>query len=198
MSTIIDEPPLIGDNKRDFNRKAFKSWGQLSIASVEWSLGLANLASAVATVTSGLAADLWVTGTAYAVGNLRFDPSDGLLYRRLTAGAGSTRPGLDPTNWALQTLPDPTLVVVSSAAQAAVAGPEYLMTNAASSELTLPAAPVLGDVVRVSFGNGRVDNWVRRNGQLIIGRSEDMLINIPYWARRLRFAGGAIGWAVLR
>lgn len=46
-------------------------------------------------------ATAWVSGTTYAVGNVRYDPTDFLTYRRKTAGAGTTRPGLDPTNWQL-------------------------------------------------------------------------------------------------
>ena len=45
----------------------------------------------------------WVSGTTYAVGDNRFDPVTFLTYRRKTAGAGTTRPGLDGTNWQLLT-----------------------------------------------------------------------------------------------
>lgn len=45
----------------------------------------------------------WVSGTTYAVGDCRFDTTDFLTYRRKTAGAGTTRPGLDGTNWQLLT-----------------------------------------------------------------------------------------------
>jgi microcystin-dependent protein len=45
----------------------------------------------------------WVSGTTYAVGDNRFDPVTLLTYRRKTAGAGTTRPGLDGTNWQLLT-----------------------------------------------------------------------------------------------
>lgn len=198
MTTVITEWPQVGDTKAEFNRKAFVVVGQIGAISQDINTLDANLASAVATVTSGLSAGLWVSGTTYAVGNLRFDPTDGRLYRRLTAGAGTTRPGLDATNWALQTLPDWPLVVVSGTTQTAAANTEYWMANSASSELTLPAAPSVGDTVRVGFANGRGDNYVRRNTQLLMGLAEDMLIDIPYWARRLRFVGGSTGWAVQR
>jgi len=45
----------------------------------------------------------WVSGTTYSVGDNRFDPVTFLTYRRKTAGAGTTRPGLDDTNWRLLT-----------------------------------------------------------------------------------------------
>ena len=45
----------------------------------------------------------WVSGTTYAAGDNRYDTTNFLTYRRKTAGAGTTRPGLDGTNWALLT-----------------------------------------------------------------------------------------------
>lgn len=45
-------------------------------------------------------ATLWVSGTTYAAGNARYSPIDYQTYRRKTAGAGTTDPSLDSTNWA--------------------------------------------------------------------------------------------------
>lgn len=45
----------------------------------------------------------WVSGTTYAIGDNTFDPVTFLTYRRKTAGAGTTRPALDTTNWQLIT-----------------------------------------------------------------------------------------------
>ena len=45
----------------------------------------------------------WVSGTTYAQGVNVYDTTDLLTYRRKVAGAGTTRPGLDSTNWALLT-----------------------------------------------------------------------------------------------
>ena len=69
----------------------------------------AATASATAAAASELAAantanvSAWVSGTTYAVGVNRYDTTDFLTYRRKTAGAGTTRPGLDLTNWQLLT-----------------------------------------------------------------------------------------------
>lgn len=46
-------------------------------------------------------ATIWVSGTTYAIGNVRFSPITYLSYRRKTAGAGTTDPSADPTNWQL-------------------------------------------------------------------------------------------------
>lgn len=44
-------------------------------------------------------ATLWVSGTTYAAGDARYSPLDYQTYRRKTAGAGTTDPSLDSTNW---------------------------------------------------------------------------------------------------
>lgn len=73
----------------------------------------ATNAAASATAASGSAAIadaiIWVTGTTYAVGDARFSPNDLMTYRRKTAGAGSTDPQLDPTNWQLVGLTMPMM-----------------------------------------------------------------------------------------
>lgn len=42
---------------------------------------------------------LWVSGTAYLVGDVRNSVTDGLPYKRIVAGAGTTDPNADATNW---------------------------------------------------------------------------------------------------
>jgi hypothetical protein len=44
-------------------------------------------------------ATLWVSGTTYAIGDARYSPITGQTYRRQTAGAGTTDPSADTTNW---------------------------------------------------------------------------------------------------
>jgi len=78
---------------------------QLLAASSETNAAASALASA-----NTAAATIWVSGTTYAVGANRFSPINFLTYRRKTAGAGTTDPSLDSTNWALLTgLGDATL-----------------------------------------------------------------------------------------
>lgn len=42
---------------------------------------------------------VWVTGTTYLIGDIRNSASNGLPYKRITAGAGATDPAADATNW---------------------------------------------------------------------------------------------------
>lgn len=60
----------------------------------------AALASELASAASSTAT-VWVSGTTYSVGNVRFSPVNYLSYRRKTAGAGTTDPSADSTNWQL-------------------------------------------------------------------------------------------------
>lgn len=62
-------------------------------ASAAAALASENAATAATGVTA------WVSGTTYAQGDVRYDTTDFLSYRRRVAGAGTTRPGLDATNW---------------------------------------------------------------------------------------------------
>lgn len=59
----------------------------------------AAVAAASAVAASGAA--IWVTGTTYAIGDVRWSPVDYKSYRRKTNGAGSIDPSADSTNWAL-------------------------------------------------------------------------------------------------
>jgi len=92
----------------------------------------AALASQLAAAASSVAT-VWVSGTTYAVGDVRFSPVDYLAYRRKTGGAGSTDPSSDTTNWALLSgLPS----------QTGNSG-KFLTTNATSPSWGAPTAPAM-------------------------------------------------------
>lgn len=52
---------------------------------------------------AALANTVWMSGTSYTAGQVRYSPIDFLNYRRKTNGAGTTDPSQDLTNWELQT-----------------------------------------------------------------------------------------------
>lgn len=109
----------------------------------------ANSAAAAqaAQVASGANANVtaWVSGTTYAVGDVRYSPANFLPYRRRTAGAGTTDPSADTTNWAPAAIAMyPT--VAKTAAYTAVAndrGINFTCTNTFTFSLT--AATTLGN-----------------------------------------------------
>lgn len=62
--------------------------------------GYADTASAAASVaTAASTATVWVSGTTYALYDAVISPIDYQSYRRKIAGAGTTDPSADPTNW---------------------------------------------------------------------------------------------------
>lgn len=62
-----------------------------------------NAAASELAAANTAGATIWVSGTTYAIGANRFSPINYLTYRRKTAGAGTTDPSLDATNWQLLT-----------------------------------------------------------------------------------------------
>lgn len=61
----------------------------------------ADIAEASASAALAVAgAELWVSGTTYAIGDAVWSPINLQTYRRKTNGAGTTDPSLDATNWA--------------------------------------------------------------------------------------------------
>jgi hypothetical protein len=109
-----------------------------------YSATLAAASELAAANTAG--ATLWVSGTTYAVGANRFSPINFLTYRRKTAGAGTTDPSLDATNWQLLTgLGNTTLQAVYPV------GSIYINAGVTTNPATL-----FGFGTWVAFGAGRV------------------------------------------
>lgn len=152
-------------------------------------------ASATAAATSGNAA-LWVSGTTYTLGTCVFSPVNYQTYRRIVAGGGTTDPSADTTNWLLISALGLPMVTVSGTTQTASAFKHYVLTNAAASTLTLPAAPADGDVVSVTVGNARLDNIVARNGKSIEGVAEDMTIDVTV-TLTLKYISATLMWRLV-
>jgi hypothetical protein len=89
-------------------------------------------------------ASIWVSGTTYAVGNVRFSPINFKSYRRKTAGAGTTDPSADSTNWQLLTsLGDVDLSSTQTLTNKTISGSSNTITNislTAGVTGTLPVA----------------------------------------------------------
>ena len=101
-------------------------------------------ASAVAANTllaaSYAGATVWVSGTTYALYDVRFSPINNRSYRRIIAGAGTTDPSADATNWALIGIVRP-IVQVNASTYTAVAGVHYEIIYPGVCTLSLPASP---------------------------------------------------------
>lgn len=153
-------------------------------------------ASTIAAATSA-GASIWVTGTTYAIGDVRWSPANGRIYRRRTAGAGATDPSLDPTNWMLVSAGDLQFFEVTGTTQAAVAGGLYALTNASATTVTGPAAAVVGDRWKVKPCNGRVDNIIDFNGLKHEGLSDStMTLNGRSVPVEFIYISAGFGWGV--
>jgi len=93
LNTLGSEANALADNVYDNAVEA--------VASAAAATDMAALAQNSASASAASAgATAWVSGTTYAAGDARYSPIDFQTYRRKTAGAGTTDPSLDATNWA--------------------------------------------------------------------------------------------------
>lgn len=73
-------------------------------------------------------------------------------------------------------------------------------STSGSFNLTLPASPSLDDYVMWSNPSGSLGTnpvTLLRNGNLIMGIAEDHALDIAYFAARLVWRGGSIGWGYM-
>jgi len=153
-------------------------------------------------LTTGVTGTLGVanggTGqTTYTNGQLLIGNTTGntLTKATLTAGTGITiTNGTGSITIAAAGLP--VMNVVSGTTQTAVAGNQYVLTNAAATTVTLPSSPSAGDTVYVTVANGLTTNVVARNGSNIQGLAEDLNLNAPYASVQLRFSNSTKGWVL--
>lgn len=153
----------------------------------------AQVSAVTAAANAALAgATAWVSGTSYSIGDARYSLVNFQVYRRKTAGAGTTDPALDPSVWAAtQLMPMP--ITVTTTTYTAGAQDHCVITNVATTTITLPASPSLGDTVWVTVTNNLTTNVIARNGKTIMGSATDLTLDLPYQTTRLRFVniGGA-------
>ena len=154
----------------------------------------ASSAANAALASAAAGAILWVSGTTYAIGDRRFSPTNGLTYRRLTVGAGTTDPAADTTNWQIVQVAPP-VIVVTGTTQTAVAGYLYALTNVAATTVTLPASPATGDMVQIKVCNGLSTNLINPNGGTIEGVSGNMTLDNAYASAKLIYISGS--WRTL-
>lgn len=123
-------------------------------------------------------ATVWVSGTSYALHDVRFSPINQRSYRRIIAGGGTTDPSADATNWQLVDINRP-IVQVNASTYTAVAGFHYEIIYAGVCTLSLPATPGSGNAVEVTVSNA-YDNILARNGSTIEALSEDMALDVHH------------------
>lgn len=119
--TALPAAPAPTDDRATFSTKAFAHVAalgtfvteanalQTDVNAKQTAAGVSATASDVSRVASEAAAaqsafaaavTKWVSGTTYAQGAQVWSPANYVTYRRAVAGAGTTDPSLDATNWA--------------------------------------------------------------------------------------------------
>lgn len=198
MTTISALPPAPQptDDVSTFNSKAFALLAALAqfVSETNTVAGETNTAASTATTGAGTAttkaasaaaseaaalassqaaaasagATAWVSGTTYTIGDARWSPADGRVYRRRTAGAGTTDPSADPTNWSAISANGLQLATVSGTSATVTANTDTRFSNSAACAATVPSLAV-GESVVVRFDNGRFDNTVDLGARSMVG-----------------------------
>lgn len=149
-----------------------------------------SLANALPTSSGGTGVTSTPTNGQILIGN-----GTGYTLATLTAGSGITiTNGVGSITLAAGGLP--TMNIVSGTTQAATAGNQYVLTNAAATTVTLPASPAAGDTVYITVANSLTTNVVARNSSNIMSLAEDMTLNAAYAAVQLRYADATRGWVL--
>jgi hypothetical protein len=118
----------------EVNANAVSAVAAAAAALVSQDAASGSAAAAAASVaTVGVA---WVSGTTYAIGNIRYSPINFASYCRKTAGAGTTDPSLDSTNWA------PSVIVAGTGGTTLTGSVTLTVSSAAAMTIT-PATPGL-------------------------------------------------------
>lgn len=139
---------------------------------------------------------IWVTLTTYVIGDRRYSPINGRIYRRLTAGAGATDPSADPTNWQLDAATALLLIPVAGTTQAAASGGNYSLGNVAATVVTAPVAATPGDRFAVSNCNGLETNSINWNGLKHEGISDSTTLLDDTKYHEFEYISAGFGWKV--
>ena len=138
----------------------------------------ADAAAATANATK------WISGTTYAIGDVTWSPIDYQSYRRKTAGAGTTDPSADSTNWEpLKVGGVSWIATAETTAFNITVGEGYRVDTATTGAVTgtFPASPSDGDRVDWEDSKSNFDSasfTLARNGKNINGAAEDFEINL--------------------
>ena len=122
---------------------------EAAASAVSAAASVVSAAASVAAAQGAAAAAgavVWVSGTTYAIGDARYSPANMQTYRRTTAGAGTTDPSADTTNWTRLVYSNPALVLLATLTPTAAANVDFLSTFSSTYDDYL----VIGDGITVA------------------------------------------------
>lgn len=220
--TTVFDPPTAADSQSVFNTKAFDTFSKLnawsgeanalqaainvlassaassqSSAAISESNAAASAAAALSNAAAAAAsagATVWVSGQTYAINDRCFSTVNQRVYIRKTAGAGTTDPSGDATNWKFLAGQRPVYRQATGATASVAVGEWVGLANAAQSTVTLPTVLAVEDEVWISPENGRSDNRIDLNGHTLESSAATFLvIGDPTETVRLIKVGGTVG-----
>ena len=140
------------NNALDAATSATAAATQASVATAQASA--ASISASNAAASAGAAQ--WVSGTTYAIGAAAWSPITFSVYRRLTAGAGTTDPSADATNWGAMAVgvlagvyKDKVTAIAASTATTAIdlrLSNSYVITISASTTISFTNPPAGTDI----------------------------------------------------
>lgn len=154
----------------------------------------AELEAAKTAVETGMAAEVWTAGTVYALGGRAFSPTNGMLYRRRSAGSGGADPATNSTDWELLTRVGYPVVVVTGTAHTVVARTFVVVAGASATTLTLPAAPGADFEFGLKVANGRLDNVLAGAGNPIESQADSVYLDSADASGVWRYFDSSIGY----
>jgi hypothetical protein len=87
--------------------------------------------------------------------------------------------------------------IVSGTSATAVPNGHYVMTNASTTTITLPAAPTAGMIVWITNATSTTTHVIARNGSRIMALLEDMVLDIANINVQLRYIDSNNGWRMM-
>jgi len=175
---------------------AVDCFSNASAASASASAAAASASAAAASAST----TIWVSGTTYAIGNVRFSPINFLTYRRKTAGAGTTDPSADGTNWQLITAYS---IWIRKTTTYSVNSGESIKadTSGGAWSMTFPASPGDGDQIEIldiagTFGTSGKNLTLLSNGKKIMGFTNSWVLNTPYFHQVFTYDSTLGDWRI--
>ena len=89
------------------------------------------------------------------------------------------------------------MTIVTGTTVAAESNNHYVLTNVASTSVTLPASPASGDLVWITVSNNLETNVVLGNTKQIQGLLEDLTLNYQNISVLLRYVNSSVMWRIV-